>query len=83
MTEDTRRALEIIRPLAEELGYKVDADTQYLTIGPVQIGIGCNSTYATIMEALGTLFLLEYPSFRRFRLDDDQKECIESCWRKA
>lgn len=83
MTEDTRRALEIIRPLAEELGYKVDADAQHLTIGPVQVGIGANSTYATIMEALGTLFLLEYPSFRRFKLDEDQKKRIERFWKKG
>ena len=64
MTEDTKRAIEIIKPIADELNIPVDADKSLLYIRDQVIGIGCNSTYATVMEALGYIFLTEYPRFR-------------------
>lgn len=64
MTEDTKRAIEIIKPIADELNIPVDADESLLYIGDQAIGIGWNSTYATVMEALGYIFLTEYPRFR-------------------
>lgn len=64
MTEDTKRALEAIRPIAEILNIKVDAYKNTLIMGDDAIGIACNSTYATVMEALGYMFLKEYPRFR-------------------
>ena len=61
MTEDTKRALEIIKPLADELNISVDADRSLLYMNGQAIGIGCNSTLATVMEALGYIFLEKYP----------------------
>lgn len=57
MTNDTRIALEKIRPFAYELGIDVDADGSFLYCNGQAIGIGCNSTYATINEFLGYAFL--------------------------
>lgn len=64
MTEDTKRAIEIIRPICEELGLSVSADDTVLQIGDVKVGIYANSTYATLMEAIGILFVKKYPEFR-------------------
>lgn len=55
MTEDTMRALDIIKPLADELNIRVRADEDYLFCDGQAIGIACNSTYATIMEFVGYL----------------------------
>jgi len=64
MTEDTKRALEVIKPLCEFLGISIGADEGLLYMNGQAIGIGCNSTYATVMEALGYIFLVKYPDFR-------------------
>lgn len=53
MTKDTERALEIIRPMAEEIGINVSADDSFLYCNGQAIGIGCNSAYATINEFIG------------------------------
>ena len=58
MTEDTKRALEIIKPLADELNIGVRADKNFLYLNGQAIGIACNSTYATIMEFIGYLIFL-------------------------
>lgn len=58
MTDDTKRALDIIKPLAAELGIRVQADENYLFLNGQAIGIACNSTYATIMEFIGYLIFL-------------------------
>lgn len=58
MTEDTKRALEIIQPLADELNIQVQADGNYLFCKGQAIGIACNSTYATIMEFIGYLIFV-------------------------
>lgn len=55
MTEDTARALEIIKPLANELNIRVRADGRYLFCNGQAIGIMYNSTHATIMEFIGYL----------------------------
>ena len=73
MTEDTKRAVEIIRPICKELGLIVSADDTVLQIGDVKVGIYANSTYATLMEALGILFVKKYPEFRHiygFAMDE-------------
>ena len=64
MTEDTKRAIEIIKPICNELGISIRADQSLLYLDEQPIGIGCNSTYATMMEALGYIFLTKYPRFR-------------------
>ena len=58
MTEDTRRALEIMKPLSDELKIQVRADENYLYLNGQAIGISCNSTYATIMEFVGYLIFM-------------------------
>lgn len=60
MTEDTKRALEVIAPMAKELHIQVDADNSFLYCNGQAIGIGCNSTYATIMEFIGYVFATVY-----------------------
>lgn len=85
MTEDTRRAVEVLSPLFRELHIKANADKFHLTLNGQVIGIDMNSTWATIMEAIGYLFSEEYLyEFRR--VDDDAvkkvKEAIKRYWRK-
>lgn len=58
MSEDTMRALDILSPLAKELGILVDADDHYLFCNGQAIGIACNSTYATVMEFVGYCIFL-------------------------
>ena len=53
MTEDTKKALEIIGPMAKELNIDIAADDHCLYCNGQAIGIACNSTYATVKEFLG------------------------------
>ena len=81
MTEDTKRALEVIKPMCEFLGISIGADKSLLYMNGQAIGIGCNSTYATVMEALGYMFLKEYPKFRYGAvIDGDIQEDIKRYW---
>ena len=88
MTEDTKRALKVIEPLAHELGISVTADDNLLYIGnvhmpDVNIGISCNSTWATIWEFIGCM-MLEYDNeFRAVHLDEKQKDIIKRYWVKG
>lgn len=50
MTEDTKRALAAIEPVAAELGIEVRADGRFLYCDGQAIGISCNSTFATVKE---------------------------------
>lgn len=70
MTEDTKRAIEIMKPICGLLGIDLSADGGMLYIGDQAIGIACNSTYATCMEAIGYLFMEEWPKFRRGSVPD-------------
>lgn len=83
MTEDTRRALEIIKPMAKELNIDVRADESILYMNGQPIGIGCNSTLATTMEALGYMFLEKYPKWRCTDISEDLKEDITRYWISA
>lgn len=81
MTNDTERALAIIKPLADSLRINVSADENLLYVNGMGIGIGCNSTYATVMEFIGYVFLQEYNhSFRQIWLKADQKNAIMKYW---
>ena len=63
MTEDTRRALEIIAPMAKELNIEVKTQGSYgnyLVCNGQYIGIADNSTFATIMEFIGYVFATVY-----------------------
>lgn len=53
MTDDTKRALEVIEPIAKVLGIRVWADGYFLYCDGQAIGISCNSTYATVVEFIG------------------------------
>lgn len=65
MSEDTKRALEIIKPMADELSIKVSADDRFLYCNGQAIGISCNSTYATVMEFIGYVLVKEYGKWHR------------------
>lgn len=81
MTNDTKRALEIIEPIAKELNIKVTADDRILYVNGMGIGIAMNSTYATLMEFIGWLFAKKYdPKFREVKLTEEQQETIGLYW---
>jgi hypothetical protein len=46
--------------MAKELHIQVDADNSFLYCNGQAIGIGCNSTYATIKEFIGYVFATVY-----------------------
>lgn len=80
MTKDTARALEIIKPLADELHIAVEADETILYMNGQPIGIACNSTYATLMEMIGWIFLKVFAlSFRRMNVNSIRGD-IERYW---
>ena len=81
MTDDTKRALEIIQPIAEMLNIKVSADDKILYLDGMGIGISMNSTYATLMEFIGWLFLFKYdPKFREVKLTEAQQDTVGRYW---
>jgi hypothetical protein len=81
MTKDTKRALEIIEPIAKELNIEVSADDDYLYINnDGGIGITYNSTRATLMEFVGWLIYYYDRIFRDIKLTDEQLEIIRTFW---
>jgi hypothetical protein len=81
MTKDTKRALEIIEPIAKELNIEVSADDDYLYINnDGGIGITFNSTRATLMEFVGWLIYYYDRIFRDIKLTDEQLEIIRTFW---
>lgn len=83
MTEDTRKALEIIKPIADELGIKVNADEKILYVDDIGIGIAWNSTRATLFEFIGYLIEKYGDVFREIGITEDQKKDIERYWVSA
>ena len=86
MTDDTKRAVEILRPIMEELRIPMEATNSRLILRDDAIGIECNSTWATIMEAIGWLFLKAYaqdfrPSVSE-EMDYDLRDDIQRYWIK-
>lgn len=82
MTKDTMRALEIITPIAEELGITIEADDSILYVNNVKIAISCNSTWATLYEFIGYLITEYDREFRSIGLTDTQNENIKRSWYK-
>ena len=80
MTEDTKKAMEIIKPLADELNITVKADNRILYIDEMGIGIVQNSTWATIWEFVGYLMVRYDRKFRDIRLRQDQLDSIMRYW---
>ena len=80
MTQDTAKALEIIIPLADELGIRVEADDEKLYVNDTQIAISLNSTWATVFEFIGYLITEYNTEFRPINLTDKQLETIRRSW---
>lgn len=77
MTNDTKLALEIIKPMAKELSIEVSADDKLLYCNGQAIGISCNSTYATINEFLGFAFLRMCQREYRFRDSIEEAQMLQ------
>lgn len=80
MTEDTKRALEIIEPLAKELRIEISADNSLLFCNGQPIGIGCNSTWATLMEFIGYAFLMVWAKDKSVPVRGAVLERIKRYW---
>ena len=82
MTPDTERAINAIKPLCDALRIEVAADNARLYMNGQAIGISSNSTWATLMEAIGYIFLECYErEFRRGALDArNVKDNIKRYW---
>lgn len=82
MTEDTKRALEILAPIADELRIEMKATDKLLIMNGQAIGIACNSTHATLLEAIGWIFVEHY--MKRFRpVDiepDELSDTVKRFW---
>lgn len=66
MTPDTERAVFALKPLCDALHIEIWADENRLYMNGQAIGISCNSTWATLMEAVGYIYLKCYDrEFRR------------------
>lgn len=80
MTEDTKRALEIIGPVAKELNIEVSADYDFLYCNGQAIGIACNSTYATLNEFLGYAIIWLGSREYRYKVPENYKKELKRYW---
>lgn len=82
MTNDTNRALEAIRPIATALDISVAADDKFLYLNGQAIGIGCNSTWATVNEFIGYAFLKVWMKDKYMYCDmsDELRDRIKRYW---
>ena len=80
MTKDTERALEIIAPMAKELGIEVKADDTFLYCNGQAIGIGCNSAYATLTEFIEYAFWHYWKKWKREKMPDSVRKTIQRYW---
>ena len=81
MTEDTKKALEIIEPLANELGFVVSATENLLFMNNQPIRITYNSTSATLYEMIGWMFWEKWLQHRPVREDATLEETIKRYWK--
>ena len=83
MTNDTAKAMEIIRPMAKEFNIDVSADDHCLYCNGQAIGIACNSAYATLNEFLGYaiywMFVTNHSRWKGSMSKDFEKQ-IKSYW---
>lgn len=82
MTDDTKRALEAIEPMAKALNIKVLADDRFLYLNGQAIGIGCNSTWATVNEFIGYAFLKVWmkDKYMYCEMSDELRDRIKRYW---
>jgi hypothetical protein len=83
ITPDIEQAVKILLPICQELGYQIYADGSVMTIDGQKIGVGCNSTYATVMEGIGYIFYRGYAEgFRPHPISKASEEAIKRYWVK-
>ena len=80
MTDDTKRALEAIAPVAKELNIRVEADDKFLYLNGQAIGIGCNSTWATVNEFIGYAFCTTWIKDKCIKIPRNLNERIKRYW---
>lgn len=82
MTDDTKQALEAIEPIAKALNIQVSADDRFLYLNGQAIGIGCNSTWATVNEFIGYAFLKVWMKDKYMYCDmsDELRDRIKRYW---
>lgn len=82
MTDDTKRALEILKPIADELRIEMKATDKLLIMNGQAIGIACNSTHATLLEAIGWIFAERYmKDFRDVYIEPDElNDTVKRYW---
>ena len=83
ITPDIAEAVKALRPICDGLNIELSADGSVMNIGGQKIGVSCNSTYATVMEGLGFLFLRGYAEgFRHHSISQASQEAIKRYWIK-
>lgn len=80
MTDDTRRALEVIQPIAKVLNIQVSADDKFLYCNGQAIGIWCNSAYATVNEFIGYAFARVWVADKSVRIPEPLLTRIKRYW---
>lgn len=80
MSEDTKRALDAITPIADALNIRVSADDTFLYLNGQAIGIECNSTWATVNEFIGYAFCTTWIKDKCVKIPEQLKERIRRYW---
>ena len=80
MTDDTTQALEAIKPIAKALNIHVEADDKFLYLNGQAIGIGCNSTWATVNEFIGYAFITTWIKDKSIKIPRPMKDRIKRYW---
>lgn len=78
MTDDTKKALDIIKPLADFLHIELKADNNFLYCNGQAISITFNSTYATVFEFIG--YLIDKYCDKKGAKYEDLQEVIHRTW---
>jgi len=80
MTSDTMEAMEVIRPMADVLNIRVHADGHFLYCNGQAIGIGANSTYATVVEFVA--YAMTWLEKREYRFGGTVKRDLAAAVRR-
>lgn len=82
MTEETKRAVAAIAPIAEVLGVNVKVYDNILYLNGQMIAIAENSQKQTVMEFLGFVFINIFCKEKLLQIRGDAKERITRYWIK-
>lgn len=69
--------------MAKELNIDVKADNNFLYCNGQAIGIGCNSTYATLMEFTGYVFVRYFMKRSSSRPEKYLRDVVKRYWYTA